>query len=120
MVADAVSTNRTPIQRRPTVQVTKRAIELYVVMGKLRCTCPQPKPPTHSPCPGCERWYDLHGELHVELGCKPWEYPCVVPKTPSMAGSSGFPLSDPEGKATLARMAALDEAVAFVEAEEET
>ena len=46
--------------------------------GQAAVHCPSPKPPTQSPCPGCERWYDLHDELHMELRCKPWEWPCVV------------------------------------------
>ena len=81
-------TRRVPLGRRPAVQITPRAVELFVAMDKLRCTCPSPKPPTQSPCPGCERWYDLHAELHVELRCKPWEWPCVVRQSRKRAGST--------------------------------
>jgi hypothetical protein len=70
-------------------------------------------------CSACERAYVLHDQIHCELKLRPWQWPCVVRKSPSMAGPSGVPLSDPGGKATLARMAALDEVVAALEAEEE-
>jgi hypothetical protein len=82
-----MTTNRTPIQRPALTMISPRAVELFEAMGKLRCTCPSPKPPTQSPCPGCRRWYDLHADLHVELGCKPWEWPCVARSTPKRAGS---------------------------------
>jgi hypothetical protein len=50
-------------------------------------TCPPPSP-KRSPCPGCERWYDLHDELHWELQCNPWEWPCVARQSPKRAGST--------------------------------
>ena len=31
----------------------------------------------HEPCRGCDRWWKLHGKLHRELGCKPWQWPCI-------------------------------------------
>jgi hypothetical protein len=80
-------TRRTPLVRRPAVQITPRAIDLYAAMGNLRCTCAPPSP-KRSPCPGCERWYDLHDALHGELGCKPWEWPCVARQSPKRAGST--------------------------------
>jgi hypothetical protein len=111
-------TRRTPIGREPTQQITRRAALLWRDMCRLRCTCPKSKPVTRE-CANCEHSYGLHDKLHTELALRPWQWPCVVRKTPSMAGPSGVPLSDPGGKATLARMAALDEAVASLEAEEE-
>ena len=75
-----MTTVRTPIERRQTKPITARAVELYVAMGKLRCTCPQPKPVTHSVCQGCERWYDLHGELHGSKQPRP-EQQSVVRRT---------------------------------------
>jgi hypothetical protein len=81
-----MTTNRTPIQRPALTMITPRAVELFVAMGKLRCTCPPPSP-KRSPCPGCERWYDLHADLHDELQCKPWEWPCVARQSPKRAGS---------------------------------
>jgi hypothetical protein len=71
------------------VQITERAVDLYIAMGKLRCTCAPPSP-TRSLCPGCARWYDLHGDLHVELGCRPWQWPCVTRQTAKGAGPLGM------------------------------
>ena len=48
-----MTTNRTPIQRPALTMITPRALDLYVAMGKLKCSCPSPKPPTQSPCSGC-------------------------------------------------------------------
>lgn len=100
-----MTTNRTPIQRRPTIPITARAVDLYVAMGKLRCTCPQPKPPTQSPCAGCERWHDLHEELHRELQCKLWQWPCVGRSGAKAAGLTAYNDDISE------RMALLEEAV---------
>jgi hypothetical protein len=80
-------TRRVPLARRPTVQITPRAIELYEAMGRLRCTCPSPKPPTREPCSGCRRWYDLHGELDEELRLPPWYWPIVGRQGARAAGS---------------------------------
>jgi hypothetical protein len=112
-------TRRTPIGREPTQQITRRAALLWRDMTMLKCRCPRTRTVSQDMCGMCKRSYDIHEELCQELGLKPWQWPCVVRKTPSMAGPSGPPLSDPGGKATLARMAALDEAVALLEAEEE-
>ena len=87
------------------MQITPRAIELYAEMGRLRCSCPSPKPPTQDPCPGCAHWYDLHAELHVELRRKPWEWPCVPRQSPRGAGSHCW------NEDIAARMTALNEAV---------
>jgi hypothetical protein len=81
-----MSTNRTPIQRPALKMISLHAIDLFAAMGKLRCTCPPPSL-KRSPCPGCERWYDLHDDLHRELGCRPWEWPCVARHSPKRAGS---------------------------------
>ena len=83
-----MTTNRTPIQRPALTMITPRAIDLYITMGRLRCTCPSPKPVTQGPCSGCARWYDLHDDLHRELGCQPWEWPCVARRSPKRAGST--------------------------------
>jgi hypothetical protein len=81
-------TRRTPISRPPVAQVTARGVELFTAMGKLRCTCPSPRPPTQGPCPGCEQWYDLHDALHTELKLPPWQWPCVARQSPKRAGST--------------------------------
>jgi hypothetical protein len=98
-------TRRVPLARRPAVQITAEAVRLFAAMAKLRCTCPSPKPPTQGPCPGCQQWYDLHDELHRELGCKPWEWPCVARQSPKRAGSPTW------NEDIAARMAMLREAV---------
>jgi hypothetical protein len=85
-------TRRTPLARPPAVQITPRAIYLFVAMGKLRCTCAprdwSGKYWEHQPCAGCARWYDLHDELNDELRCEPWEWPCVARQSPKRAGST--------------------------------
>jgi hypothetical protein len=82
-------TRRTPLERRSVAQITPRAVDLFEAMGKLRCTCPSPERTRYvSPCPGCERWYDLMDALHMELGCEPWEWPYVARQSPKRAGST--------------------------------
>src|SRR5438876_5151054 len=81
-------TRRVPLARRPAVQITAEAVRLFQAMGKLKCSCPSPKPATQGPCAGCERWYDLHADLHEELRCEPWEWPCVGRQGPRRAGST--------------------------------
>ena len=100
-------TRRKPLARRSAVQITPRALDLYTAMGKLRCTCP-PRPPEywkHKMCAGCERWYDLHGELNDELRCESWEWPCVGRVSRKRAGSTCW------NEDIAARMAALNAAV---------
>lgn len=84
-----MTTNRTPIQRPALTTITARALDLYEAMGKLRCTCPPPSP-ERSLCPGCRDWHDLHDALHSELGCAPWEWPCVARQRPKRAGSPAW------------------------------
>jgi hypothetical protein len=99
-------TRRTLLARHSVPQISPRAAALFAAMGRLRCTCPQPKPPTQEPCSGCARWYDLHADLHVELRLKPWEWPCVARQNPKRAGSTCW------NEDIADRMAMLDEAVA--------
>jgi hypothetical protein len=89
-------TRRLPL-RRPLQgpQITPRAVDLYIAMGKLRCSCPSPKPPTQGPCPNCEKWFDLHADLHDELQLAPWEWPCVSRLSPKHAGSPTMSESAP-------------------------
>jgi hypothetical protein len=101
-------TRRTPLERRLAVQITPRAIDLFVAMSKLHCTCAprdwSGKYWEHQECPGCERWYDLHGELNDALACEPWQWPCVARASPSRAGSTCW------NEDIAARMAMLREA----------
>jgi hypothetical protein len=104
-----MTTNRTPIQRPALTMISPRAVELFEAMGKLRCTCAprdwNGKYWKHQQCAGCARWYDFHDELHRELGCEPWQWPCVSRQGRKRAGS---PCWNDE---IAARMAMLDEAV---------
>jgi hypothetical protein len=101
-----MTTNRIPVQRPAQTMISHRALDLFIAMGKLCCSCPSPKPVTQSPCRGCDRWYDLHDELHRELGCKLWDWPCVARQKPKGAGST-YVSAD-----ITARMAALQQAAA--------
>jgi hypothetical protein len=69
------------------MQISPRAVDLYVAMGKLKCTCLPPAPTWQEPCPGCARWYDLHADLHDELQLPPWQWPCIGRRSPKRAGS---------------------------------
>jgi hypothetical protein len=31
----------------------------------------------HQRCGGCERWWDLHSELHREVRARLWQWPCI-------------------------------------------
>jgi hypothetical protein len=73
-------------------------------MGKLKCSCPSPKPVTQGPCAGCAAWYDLHEQLHTALGCELWQWPCIARQSPRRAGSTYW------NDEIAARMAALKEA----------
>jgi hypothetical protein len=66
-----MSTNRVPINRPAVAQISERAVDLYIAMGRLKCSCPSPRPRTLGPCPGCAKWYDLHDLLDDELGLPP-------------------------------------------------
>jgi hypothetical protein len=77
-------TRRTPVARRSITPITPRAVELYLKMRRLRCSCPPPgreywKRPT---CASCEKWWNLHRELDRELAPRPpWIWPHLNPPT---------------------------------------
>jgi len=98
-------TKRQPIQLRVLTPITARAVDLYESMQRLRCTCPPLEPLMGEPCPGCKRWFDLHAELHTELGCKPWEWPCASRQGPSHAGDP-YSNEDIERRMTMLKDAA--------------
>jgi hypothetical protein len=50
---------RMPKQRQ--IQITARALQLFEQLQQI------PR--------GTERWYDVHGLLHKELGARVWEWP---------------------------------------------
>jgi hypothetical protein len=78
-------TRRTPLVRLPGVQITPRAVDLFVAMGKLKCSCPPPSP-MREPCTGCQQWCDLHEALHDELQLPPWQWPAVSRQSLKRAG----------------------------------
>jgi hypothetical protein len=91
-------TKRTPIYRQAAQpQITLRAIELFKQMESARrarkravgCTISR-----YGLCTGdcrvCERWYDLHDELHTELRLPPWRWPCL--------GFCRYPPNSPEAR----------------------
>jgi hypothetical protein len=69
-------TKRTPIHRSPLPQITPVAVRLFEAMKRCRCTC-NPDPEVFDDCRGCQKWWRLHNGLHDELGCRPWQWPCV-------------------------------------------
>jgi len=83
-----MTTNRTPIQRPAATPITDRALDLFEAMGRLKCSCPPPRPLAGEPCPGCRQWFDLHDLLHTELKLKPWQWPCVSRRGPKHAGDT--------------------------------
>ena len=56
-------TKRKPIKRNRTRLITPAALELF---RQLKAVQTQ------------EKWWATHAALHRELGCKPWEWPCVA------------------------------------------
>ena len=81
MGATAMSSKRKPLNRPPALQITPLAIRLFTEMRAISCTCAprdwDGKYWEHRQCAGCERWWELHGRLHDELRCRPWEWPCI-------------------------------------------
>jgi hypothetical protein len=73
-------TKRTPINRPPTGgRITDEAIALFDAMQRINCVCP----PIdwggefwkRRECVGCQRWWELHSQLHDALNLKPWNWP---------------------------------------------
>jgi hypothetical protein len=81
MGASAMSSKRKPISRPLRVQITPLAIRLFTEMAAISCTCAprdwKGEYRGHQECAGCERWWELHRQLHNELGCRPWQWPCI-------------------------------------------
>ena len=80
-------TKRIPIARQATPQqLTPHAIELFAELERARrarqrsvmvdCTITK-----HGHCTGdcrlCQRWDDLHDQIHRELKLRPWQWPCL-------------------------------------------
>jgi hypothetical protein len=80
------TSKRTPIHRSLIMQITSRAVAIYEQMRRIHCTC---LPREYSaryvpPCASCDKWWDLHNELHRELKLKVWHWPAI----PSISGGS--------------------------------
>jgi hypothetical protein len=94
MDSDRMTTNRTPIQRPALTMISPRALELFAELELARrarrravdCAVSEYGLCT-ADCRACTRWYDLHDELHRELGLRPWQWPCL-PRNPYPSGSS--------------------------------
>jgi len=69
-------TKRVPVTRSPIPQITPRSIELFNAMRQCRCTWRKDRR-LGTMCPGCERWWKLHGDLFDELRVPVWQWPCV-------------------------------------------
>jgi hypothetical protein len=76
-------TKRIPTGRSVTLQITPLAIQLFEEMRRLDnlCMCPSidwgGKYWVRNECAACERWWELHSQLHDELQCKPWHWPAI-------------------------------------------
>jgi hypothetical protein len=95
MDAAAMSTKRKPISRPPRVQITPLAIRLFTEMAAISCTCApwngDDEHCGHEECAGCKTWWKLHGRLHQELQCRPWQWPCVQPPDTEWPDPPGSP-----------------------------
>jgi hypothetical protein len=89
-------TKRIPIARQSALQVSPRAIELFEAMERTAkqrnardCIGDDDSDSGYckSECDACDAWYDLHADLHSELGLKPWQWPCL-PRNPYSPGSA--------------------------------
>jgi len=95
-------TRRTPIARQATRQVSPRAIALFEQLERARhqrhaATCVVGDSLAgycSTDCPACRTWYDLHNQLHIELGLMPWEWLCL-PRNPYPPGTSASRNGDP-------------------------
>jgi len=71
-------TRRTPLNRQHRPPITEAAVRIFIEMQVQRCTCsPRDAGTNIKECPGCERYWAVHSRLSAELGCRPWEYPCI-------------------------------------------
>jgi len=76
-------TKRNPTARSVTLRITPLAVQLFNEMRRLDnlCTCPPidwaGKYWVRHECPACERWWQVHSQLHDALGAKPWHWPCI-------------------------------------------
>ena len=88
-------TKRTRIARPAIRQFSPRALALFEQLERARrqrraATCIVGNNPSgycNAECPACRTWYDLHNQLHIELGLMSWEWLCL-PRNPYPPGTS--------------------------------
>jgi hypothetical protein len=90
-------TKRVPIKHATRLQVSLRAIELFEAMEQatrqrnaLSCNNDDSGSGSgycRADCDACNRWYDAMGDLHDELGLKPWQWP-VIARNPFCPGTA--------------------------------
>ena len=90
-----MSSKRRPLARPPALQITPLAVNLFTEMAAISCTCAprdwDGKYWGQDQCAGCKRWWELHAQLHDELRCRPWEWPCIQ----SPEAESPYPAGTP-------------------------
>jgi hypothetical protein len=94
MVEVMSRTKRIPIARQAAMTISPRALVLFAQMKAARArrraaTCIVGQNPSGyctASCAACQRWADLDAALHVELGLKPWVWPCL-PRNPFPPGT---------------------------------
>jgi hypothetical protein len=97
MEPDMSRTKRVPIGRPTRLQVSAKAIELFEAMEQTTrqrnaASCHDDDSGSGSghcraDCDACSRWYDAMGDLHDELGLKPWQWP-VYARNPFCPGTA--------------------------------
>jgi hypothetical protein len=93
-------------------------VRLFRQMERLECTCPERDWSgeywKHTPCAGCERWWELHSLLHDALSLRPFDWPAIESpdaRNPYPAGSPAAVQWEP-GREAQARYVALKAASA--------
>ena len=99
-------TKRIPIARRPSFQISPRAVDLFTQLKQAQArrraaSCIIGNSPAgycSASCPACRTWFDLHDALHTELGLKPWQLGLRRnPYPPGTAASRNW-RPDPDGE----------------------
>jgi hypothetical protein len=78
-------TKRTPIDRPQRRMISAEAVRLFCKMERINCTCAprdwEGEYWRHTPCAGCERWWELNSLLMRELRLSSWEFPSYTRPT---------------------------------------
>jgi hypothetical protein len=73
MAAEMPHVTRVPLYVDGRPRITARAVALFRQIRRLRCASGH----WHDDCEACRQWSNLHGDLNDELGCLPWNWPCL-------------------------------------------